>query len=106
MNTEVTLAPAVQQAIINGIVEQLLEKIDNKEFVSAREIHTPPIIDEVLDVPGAAELLKVKIRWVREQITRNQIPFFKAGRNIRFKRSELDKYMYQNRCLLLRLGAY
>lgn len=106
MSTEVILAPIERQAIINGIVEQLLEKLGNQPFLTAIPVSPPAEkVDEILDIPATAEFLKVKVRWIRLQVTLNQIPYHKVGRYVRFKKSELERYLHQNRCLLLRLGA-
>ncbi len=48
---------------------------------------TPP--DEVLDVKGAAELLKCSRETVYRMARDGSIPFFRVGRNLRFRRRAL-----------------
>jgi excisionase family DNA binding protein len=49
--------------------------------------------DEVFDKQGLADYLKVDISWIDRQITNRAIPFFKAGKYTRFKKSHIDRWI-------------
>jgi excisionase family DNA binding protein len=49
--------------------------------------------NELMDVKGLAEYLKVKESWVYEKIHTKQIPFQKAGRFPRFRKKNIDKWL-------------
>jgi excisionase family DNA binding protein len=48
-----------------------------------------PVQDDILDVPGACELLKIKERTLRSWIKTHSIPYAKIGGLLRFRRSAL-----------------
>jgi excisionase family DNA binding protein len=51
--------------------------------------------DEILKYAGAAELTKFAPQTLRAFVSRRRhgIPFIKIGRSVRFKRSQLEKWM-------------
>ena len=49
--------------------------------------------NELMDVKGLAEYLKVKESWVYEKIHTKKIPFVKAGRFPRFRKKHIDKWL-------------
>jgi len=49
--------------------------------------------DELMDVQGLADYLKVKTSWIYEKIHTKQIPFQKAGRFPRFRKKNIDKWL-------------
>jgi len=49
--------------------------------------------DEIFDVQGLAEYLKVETSWVYKQVSSKSIPYFKNGRYTRFKKSAIDKWI-------------
>ena len=49
--------------------------------------------DEILDVHGAAEFIGVKPSTIRAWCLRRKLPFFKAGRCVRFKRIWLEEFI-------------
>jgi len=49
--------------------------------------------DELLDVQGACSYLKVSKQWIYERTHLNEIPFYKMEGHLRFKKSELDKWL-------------
>jgi excisionase family DNA binding protein len=52
--------------------------------------------DVILDVKSLASYLKVKERWVYQQIHLKQIPYAKCGKYPRFRRSEIDEWLAKN----------
>lgn len=49
--------------------------------------------DEVFDKQGLADYLHVDASWVDKQITKRAVPYFKAGKYTRFKRSHIDRWI-------------
>jgi excisionase family DNA binding protein len=49
--------------------------------------------NELMDVKGLANYLKVKESWVYEKIHTKKIPFQKAGRFPRFRKKHIDKWL-------------
>ena len=49
----------------------------------------------VLTVPQVASLLQKKERTIREMSYQKKIPHFKIGRSLRYKRSEILKWLGQ-----------
>lgn len=50
-----------------------------------------------VDTNTAAEHLGTTVRHIRELVYRRQIPYYKVGRLVRFKPSELDEWMAKRR---------
>ncbi len=66
--------------------EQILDGV-----VSVREILFYLQTDRYMDLKEAAEYLPLSERTIREYL--NEIPHFRCGRKIVFRRSELDRWM-------------
>ncbi len=47
-------------------------------------------VDELMDVKGLADYLKVKASWIYEKIHTKEIPFKKIGKFPRFRRKDID----------------
>lgn len=57
-----------------------------------------PSLDEpLLDVDQAAELLNVKVSWIREATRTGQLPCLKVGRHVRYTRSMLETWLAEHR---------
>ena len=74
--------------LIDSIVEKLLERLEPLLEQSPKTND-----NELMDVKGLAEYLKVKESWVYEKIHTKQIPFVKAGRFPRFRKKHIDKWL-------------
>jgi excisionase family DNA binding protein len=48
----------------------------------------------LLDVHEAANM---SVAWMRAQVLKRQIPFYKIGRSVRFSKSELERYIDERR---------
>lgn len=48
---------------------------------------------DLLAVPVVAELLKVTPRWVYRAVAREELPYVRVGKFIRFRRSEIEAYV-------------
>ena len=49
--------------------------------------------DFVFDVKGLAEYLKVNKSWVYNRVHLKEIPYFKCGKYLRFKKFNIDKWI-------------
>jgi excisionase family DNA binding protein len=52
--------------------------------------------DEIMTVEGLAAFMKVPVRWVYVQVQNNTIPFTKAGKFLRFRKSLILKHLEQS----------
>lgn len=52
--------------------------------------------DTIFDVKGLAEHLKVEESWVYKQVSLGTLPYFKAGKYIRFSKSAIEKWIEKN----------
>lgn len=74
---------------IQSIAERVIELL--KPLLSSTEKYTGE--DIVFTVETLAEYLKTDVSWVRKQVSAMTIPFFKAGKYVRFKKSAIDKWI-------------
>ena len=74
--------------LIEGIVEKVIERLTPllKQNPKSND-------NELLDVKGLAEYLKVKESWVYEKVHTRGIPFYKASKFPRFRRKHIDLWM-------------
>jgi excisionase family DNA binding protein len=54
---------------------------------------------ENFDIDQAAKFLNVKVSRLRTAILRNEIPYFKVGRLVRFHKHDLEKWIDELRRL-------
>ncbi len=71
--------------LINDIVEKVVEQI-TPLFNNSNN-------DELMDVQGLADYLKVKRQWVYEKVHKREIPFHKAGKFPRFRKKFIDLWL-------------
>ncbi len=74
------------------LIDTIVEKVFEKLKPSLNNSHDSKD-NELMDVKGLAEYLKVKESWVYEKIHTKQIPFQKAGRFPRFRKKNIDKWL-------------
>lgn len=55
------------------------------------------LTEPLLDATAAAKLLSVKPSWVYEAVRSRRIPHLKIGRHIRFLRSDLERWVADQR---------
>lgn len=55
------------------------------------------LAEPLLDATAAAKLLSVKPSWVYEAVRSRRIPHLKIGRHIRFLRSDLERWVADQR---------
>jgi excisionase family DNA binding protein len=60
--------------------------------------HAPLSLNEpLLDVKHAAELLNVRVSWIREATRTGYLPCLKVGKHVRYTRSMLEAWLAEQR---------
>lgn len=83
MKAEITLPPELAASIAAAVAEAL------KPHLSARKATEDPI----LDPDQLAAYLNVTKGWIYESASQSAIPYFKAGKFLRFRKSAIDKWI-------------
>jgi excisionase family DNA binding protein len=83
MKIEYDFPDVVLDAIADRVVERLQGILEPNKG----------IVDEVLDVPGVAQYLGVTEQFIYDRTALKELPYFKAGRYLRFKRSAIDRWI-------------
>lgn len=87
-------------------MKTLLETEDIQAIASAVIVAIRPLVsgggkqpgnDELFDVKGVCDYLKVSKQWIYERTHLYEIPFYKMDGHLRFKKSELDKWLLKYR---------
>lgn len=60
---------------------------------TAHATDDPVLIDDVLDVEGAARLLRMGRNTIYELVGRNEIPHRRLGKQIRFSRAAIMRWL-------------
>ncbi len=76
--------------LINDIVEKVVERLKPLFSNSHDSNH-----DELMDVQGLADYLKVKRQWVYEKTHLNIIPYYKVGKYPRYRKSKIDEWLLE-----------
>ncbi len=82
---KIEIEPQDIQTIAERVVELLKPLLSNGEKYGNEDI--------VFTIETLAEYLKTDISWVRKQVSFMAIPFFKAGKYVRFRKSAIDKWI-------------
>lgn len=76
-------------------LEALAEKIAHRLFVKLNTLLNNKE-DEILSFDEACRFLKCNKGWLYEKVRFNKIPYVKTGRYLKFKKSELLKWIERN----------
>ncbi len=76
--------------LINDIVEKVVEQISPLFNKSHDSNH-----DELMDVQGLADYLKVKKQWIYEKTHMGIIPYYKVGKYPRYRKSKIDEWLLE-----------
>ncbi|MDR6941397.1 helix-turn-helix domain-containing protein [Mucilaginibacter pocheonensis] len=76
-------------------VSLLLEKVQRIEALL--EGQQNPAIPEMMDVSEAADILKLSVAALYSKVCRGEIPYYKPGRRLYFKKDELVAWMSKTR---------
>lgn len=80
-------------SVLKAHIEQLVQLQSAAATPTPAAVPAPKTVDGALTIKGAAEFLNVTERWIRRQIADRTIKHFTVGRQIRFKKVELEKYV-------------
>ena len=80
---------ALEQEDIEAIARRVFEMVEPLLKDKGEGVHK----DHILDVGGLAKYLSVDSNWIYKQVSLREIPHFKVGKYLRFKRSEVDKWI-------------
>ena len=87
MKAEITIPPELVSAIVDDVVARLRPILTG--------LQTNP--SQVDDLMGVAELAKflggVSKDWIYQRTANNEIPFVKIGHLIKFRRSDIDRWL-------------
>ena len=72
------------------MMEHITRTAQNSDRLVERIIKLELGKDEVMTIEEVADYLKVEYSWV--YLRRNRIGYFKEGRVVRFKKSQVDSY--------------
>lgn len=85
------------EAIAQRLKELLLPIITSNNGHGEDIIFTPESL---------AEFLKVDISWVYKKVSSKNIPFFKSGKYVRFKKSSIDRWINSQENLITHIKRY
>ncbi len=74
--------------LIDAIVEKVTKRLEPLLRHNAKSSD-----NELMDIKGLAEYLKVKESWIYQRVHLRQIPFRKAGKFPRFPKKHIDLWM-------------
>lgn len=52
--------------------------------------------DVIFDVKGVAEYLHVDPEWIYKKVSLREIPYFKTGKYLKFRKRDIDKWIETN----------
>ncbi len=90
-----TILASYSQAMEDRIYERLRERIENIDKES------PKNQDEYLTIDELCELTRLKKATIYAMRSRREIPAYKFGRELRFRRSEIEDWMQTRRQMCL-----
>jgi excisionase family DNA binding protein len=79
------------QLLAKELLRELMPILKGSEKPSGKEV--------VFDVKQLSEYLNVPDTWVYRQTCDHNIPYYKLGRYLRFKKSEIDKWLEEKKVI-------
>ena len=73
------------QAIAHKVVEMIKPLLDCNGKDKSDDV--------IFDVPGLAKYLQVDESWAYKQVSLKTIPYFKAGKYTRFRKTAIDRWI-------------
>jgi excisionase family DNA binding protein len=86
--TKIALGLTLPVESLDWITELIITRI--KPLIDTRGKEPD---NNILDVEGLADYLKVNKSWVYDQVKNSAIPYVKAGKFLRFRKSAIDKWI-------------
>jgi len=78
-------------------VQLILEKLERIEKIIIEKQSEKPEPGERLDIKAASAFLGLAKATIYSKVCRGEIPAFKLGKKLLFKREELDEYVENNK---------
>lgn len=83
----------MEKIILEGIsVDELVARIQNVFEKRIRSQKAVDLTDDILTVDQVCEEFKISKSTLHKKTSRNEIPFFKVGSRLRFKRTLIAKW--------------
>lgn len=79
------------------VLRQLFEKLERIESIVEQLSPNAQDEDELLDIKGAADYLKVSVQSVYAKVSRLEIPVRKPGKRLYFSKHELRNWVENSR---------
>lgn len=78
--------------------DEFIEKVASRviEAIKPLLLNTLKGEDPIFDLEGLCKYLGVGKPWVYNKVHLNEIPYFKAGQFIKFRKSQIDKWTEAN----------
>ncbi len=76
-----------------NITEAVIKAL--RPLLSPRQ--TRALEEDFFDVPSLAAFLKVDVGWIYRQVYNKNIPFFKVGKYVRFRKSEIEDWFMKQK---------
>lgn len=82
------ITPPELKELIESSLRQILNSIERTPSQEA---------DEILNVPGAADFLKIEVATIYSKTSRGELPVMKRGKRLYFSKAELIDYLKTGR---------
>jgi excisionase family DNA binding protein len=95
------VAETIGQGVSGGFVDRGDMTTMNGRDAHGDQLELTPRIglsEPLLRPEDAAELLSVKVSWIYEACRTGRLPFLRVGKHLRFTRSELERWLAEQRC--------
>ena len=87
MKAELSISPEFICAVADAVVERLRPMIHTMAVPA-------PQRDDLMSVEDLAVYLGgVSVDWIYQRTAKNEIPFAKVGRLVKFRRSDIDRWL-------------
>jgi excisionase family DNA binding protein len=94
------VAKAIGQGVSGGFVDRGDMTTMNGRDAHGDQLELTPRVglsEPLLRPEDAAELLSVKVSWIYEACRTGRLPFLRVGKHLRFTRSELERWLAEQR---------
>lgn len=81
------------KAELNIDTQELEERITKKVIEALKPLLTPTAEERLFTVKTLAPYLGVSEKWIYERVQLREIPYFKIGGNVRFRKSDINHWI-------------
>jgi len=94
MNTANTIENSLRE-LLTPIIHRAVDEAMSRYFLNYMANH--PTEPDIYDIRAASQYLGMALSTIYTMTSRREIPHFKKGRRLMFKRSELDEWVTEGR---------